>query len=361
MKKALIAVAVAAVCSSSAAVAGTDGFYVGLKAGMDIWSVSTEHDYKSSFPGRARAYDRDGNSTHQLYTNTLDRLNFTGGLFAGYNFNDYVGLEFEYDYLAPMEYKRHHEGLKVWSNALGLSARFMYPLFSDDFEIFAKVGAAWHQDQANYARHHNGVSPIIGGGLQYYFTDNIFARAEYEWLHNLGTTSGSMGVRPDAHLVTLGVGYSFGSRDQVVPVVAPAPQRRTINETRTLGSDVLFGFDKFALTQAGRDTLDTLADEINDQNIEDRKVSVIGHTDRIGSAAYNQKLSEKRAGVVADYLSTKGVTPDVVEGRGKTEPVTGSECDGLSRSKLIQCLARDRRVDVNVQGVVTEEVEVSAN
>ncbi len=354
MKKTLLAVAVMAACASTSAFAGTDGFYVGAKAGIDIWGVSTDNDYKSSFYRQYDWPDHQRREHNQAFTNSLDRLNAAAGLFAGYNVNDYFGVEFEYNYLAPMKMKHHDLNYKVWSNSFGLSGKFMLP-FTDDFELFTKVGVSYNYLNSNYSSHVDLTNLLLGGGLQYYFTDNIFARVEYEWLHNMGSTSSSLGIRPDAQLITVGVGYSFGSREQPV-VVAPAPQKRTINETRTLGADVLFGFDKYNLTQTGQSTLDTLVDEINEQNIEDRQVSVIGHTDRIGSAEYNQKLSEKRANVVADYMSSKGLTPDVVEGRGKTEPVTGSECDGLSRSKLIQCLARDRRVDINVQGVVTEEV-----
>ncbi|MBQ8708230.1 MAG: OmpA family protein [Succinivibrionaceae bacterium] len=353
MKKTLLALAVVAAAGSSSAFAGTEGLYVGLKAGMDIWSMSTENDYKSNF---GRTHDNRRYNTNQAFTNSLDRVSAVGGLFAGYNFNDWVGVEFEYDYLGPLKFKHHGLDYKAWSNSFALSARGMIPI-TDDFEVFGKVGASYNYFNSNYSTHTAHVGMLLGGGLQYYLTDNLFTRVEYQWFHPIGSTSAAIGIRPDAHVVTLGLGYSFGSRNVVAPVVAPAPQKRVINETRTLGSDVLFGFNKSNLTAEGQNTIDNLVDEINSQNIEDRKIAVIGHTDRIGSAAYNQKLSEKRANTVASYMSSKGVTPDVVEGRGKTEPVTGSECDGLSRSKLIQCYARDRRVDVNVQGVITEVVE----
>ncbi len=354
MKKTLLAVAVMAACASTSAFAGTDGLYVGLKAGVDIWGVDTSNDYRSSFYRQYDYANHQRKHTNQAFTNDMDRVNATGGLFAGYNFNDYLGVELEYNYLAPMKMDHSHLNYKVWSNSFGLSGKFMLP-FTDDFEMFTKVGVSYNYLNSNFSKHVDLTNLLLGGGLQYYFTDNIFARVEYEWLHNMGSKASALGIRPDAQLITFGIGYSFGSR-AAAPVIAPAPQKRTINETRTLGADVLFGFDKFNLTQTGQETLDNLVVEINDQNIEDRQVSVVGHTDRIGSAEYNQKLSEKRANVVANYMSSKGLTPDVVEGRGKTEPVTGSECDGLSRSKLIQCLARDRRVDINVQGVVTEEV-----
>ena len=125
-----------------------------------------------------------------------------------------------------------------------------------------------------------------------------------------------------------------------------------------MDSDVAFDFDKYTLTKAGKVELDNISDDINNSDIQNRRITVIGHTDRIGSAAYNQKLSEKRAKTVVDYLGNKGVVVDAYEGRGKTQPLTGDECNGLSRSKLIKCLAKDRRVEVNIQGEIVKTVEV---
>ena len=84
-------------------------------------------------------------------------------------------------------------------------------------------------------------------------------------------------------------------------------------------------------------------------------VLVTGHTDRIGSQAYNQKLSERRANAVRDYLVSKGVARDKIEtlGMGKTQPVPGVVCNQAypkERKALIECLAPNRRVEVEVKG-----------
>jgi len=76
-------------------------------------------------------------------------------------------------------------------------------------------------------------------------------------------------------------------------------------------------------------------------------------TDRLGRAESNQKLSQERARVVADYLVSHGIAADKVraEGRGETQPQTpAGACNGLSRPKMIVCLQPDRRVDVEVSG-----------
>lgn len=83
-------------------------------------------------------------------------------------------------------------------------------------------------------------------------------------------------------------------------------------------------------------------------------IIVTGHTDRIGSAAYNKKLSEARAQTVKDYLISKGVDQKLIfwEGKGFANPVPVTKfCDNkMSRKQLIECLAPNRRVDIEAVG-----------
>jgi OOP family OmpA-OmpF porin len=83
-------------------------------------------------------------------------------------------------------------------------------------------------------------------------------------------------------------------------------------------------------------------------------VLVTGHTDRLGSQQYNQKLSERRAAAVASYLASKGVAKDKIEtlGMGKTQPVPGVVCEQKNRKALIACLQPHRRVEVEVKGEI---------
>lgn len=118
-----------------------------------------------------------------------------------------------------------------------------------------------------------------------------------------------------------------------------------------LSSNLLFGFDRWGINDIvppGRDELEALAAEIVDSNVSSLKI--IGHTDRIGSDADNQRLSERRAGTVRDYLVDRGVEAEkmLVEGRGEREPV--KDCRNLPRSELIRCLAPNRRVEIVVTG-----------
>lgn len=113
-------------------------------------------------------------------------------------------------------------------------------------------------------------------------------------------------------------------------------------------TDSLFEFDSAKLMPSASGALDRLAQNIKACPHQIKHIQIIGHTDRIGNKAYNQKLSAKRAKAVADYLLTQGVAvPMDVEGRGSSEPVT-THCRGKYSSKLIQCLRPDRRVVVKL-------------
>ncbi|MDA0226307.1 MAG: OmpA family protein [Proteobacteria bacterium] len=128
----------------------------------------------------------------------------------------------------------------------------------------------------------------------------------------------------------------------------PAMKPKVLNVTST----ELFTFNKSVLSDAGKAKLDSevLAKLGGFSKIQ--LLSVSGHTDRLGSAQYNQKLSEKRAEVVKAYLVSKGVSASSIEtfGYGKTNPVKACP-DQKDRKALIACLAPNRRVVVHVKGL----------
>ncbi|QKV57926.1 MAG: OmpA family protein [Dechloromonas sp.] len=131
------------------------------------------------------------------------------------------------------------------------------------------------------------------------------------------------------------------------PVAAPKPSGEKI----TVAADALFDFDKATLRPEGKAKLDELVAKAGAIKLE--VILVVGHTDRIGSAEYNQKLSERRAAAVKTYLVSKGIEANRVhtEGKGKTQPVTGDKCKGNAKTKaLIECLQPDRRADIEIIG-----------
>ena len=122
-------------------------------------------------------------------------------------------------------------------------------------------------------------------------------------------------------------------------------------EKITVAADALFDFNKAVLRPEGKAKLDELVSKA--QAIKLEVILAVGHTDRIGGDAYNQKLSEKRAAAVKEYLVAKGIEANRVytEGKGKSQPVTGDTCKGNKKTKaLIDCLQPDRRVDIELIG-----------
>ena len=122
------------------------------------------------------------------------------------------------------------------------------------------------------------------------------------------------------------------------PVVAPVPT----SEKVTFAADAFFDFDKATLKPEGKAKLDDLVSKMGGINLE--VIIAVGHTDSVGSDAYNQKLSVKRAESVKAYLVSKGVEKNRVytEGKGKKQPVADN--------KTAEGRAKNRRVEIEVVG-----------
>ena len=148
-----------------------------------------------------------------------------------------------------------------------------------------------------------------------------------------------------------------GQNCALTPVVTPAPAPTPVPPaTRrvNLSADTLFKFDRSAaadMLPQGRSELDALARSLQSQEMQVQSLTITGHTDRLGDAAYNDRLALQRAHTVRDYLKAAGVrAPMEVRSMGEREPVT-RDCQGLQRSpRLVACLQPDRRVVVDILG-----------
>ena len=144
------------------------------------------------------------------------------------------------------------------------------------------------------------------------------------------------------------------------PAPAPAPVVTQMNatgrETYVLLTDTLFKFNKSApqdMTLGGTQRLADVAKRLKSyQSIQ--SLSIIGFTDRLGSDAYNTELSLARAKTVQAYLESLGVKAgaSTAQGKGKLDPVSPACSSKASRAELIQCLQPDRRVTIEVTGLV---------
>jgi len=134
------------------------------------------------------------------------------------------------------------------------------------------------------------------------------------------------------------------------PAAAPAPAPvvpvAPATEKVSFAADAFFDFDKATLKPEGKAKLDDLSDKVKGITLE--VIIAVGHTDSVGADGYNQKLSEKRAQAVKDYLTSKGTDASrvSVEGKGEKPPVPGHKSPAGP--------AKNRRVEIEVVGTRTK-------
>lgn len=137
---------------------------------------------------------------------------------------------------------------------------------------------------------------------------------------------------------------------QMVEHSEPTPAPEPTPEPMSVDSETLFGFDSAELTSEGEEALRGVIERINAMERVD-SIEVGGHADRVGSADYNQDLSERRAAAVRDFLVDEGVDEGIITSRGYGQDQPIQECDAdLSQSELLECLAPNRRVEILVEG-----------
>jgi OOP family OmpA-OmpF porin len=139
-----------------------------------------------------------------------------------------------------------------------------------------------------------------------------------------------------------------------VEIAAVEPVMRKIE----LKADALFAFDSASLTDNGRSQLNAVLDQLPDAStLQDKHITITGHTDRIGADSYNQKLSEQRAHAVRDYLVSRGLSQDIVDvkGLGSAQPVVS--CGQERGNALIKCLAPNRRTTIEFSAMEVRKTD----
>jgi OOP family OmpA-OmpF porin len=357
---------------SPAALADDSGWY----AGFNVGEAHAKLDDARIRGGLLR----DGFNTTSL---SNEDKHFGFKLFGGYDFSRRFAVEAGYFDLGRYGFMANTTPagtLRGDIKVKGLNADLVGSLpVGERFSLFARAGLIYAEAKdafvgtgavavINPAPSKRAANYKYGVGARYDISHSVGLRAEAERYR----IDDAVGNKGDIDLYSVGLVYRFGAAEPprapaprevepppvVAPVVAappppppppPPPVRRKVN----FSADSLFDFDKDVIKPAGLASLDAFAADLRGAQFEN--ITVVGHTDRIGSHAYNLKLSSRRADAVKAYLVTSaGIPADKVTARGADgdEPVTRpDDCKGQKRTpQLIACLQPDRRVEVEVAG-----------
>src|SRR5450830_996857 len=365
MKKNLISIAVAATLGVSALSASAEDMFRGawyalpgisymstagdlnagngggafIKLGKELspsWDIQGGVGYNTSnekgIPGAGGRYKQTTFGIDALYMFSRDK--FRPFLLAG------VGVaRNKLDYTIPAPYNNLNNTKTGWLADAGFGAQY---LISDNFGLQADVRQQW-------SRARGGLQDTING------TNTNSTETVSSTLVSLGGIFrfGAPAPMPVVAAAEPAPAATVEPTPAPAAVVEPAPLPAVAActptfETVTVSADQLFGFDKYKLSNDGKAALDEVVAKLK-AHPEFELVMVTGHADRIGSVAYNQKLSERRANAVKQYLVAQGVEDSRLQavGKGKSEPV--AECKGAKSKKLIECLAPNRRVVISDQ------------
>ena len=349
MRKTTLSMAVIAALGSSVALAGQlpETWYGGMSVGM-----STYEDMDLQAPLAAPESSDDDKAGGRIY--------------GGYKLNDWFAVEGGYDYLNKMKAGiAATPGMNATIEVQGLdvTGKASYSV-NDMIDLYGRAGAFFFQADADdlHLDPADGIAPTASVGAEFTVDNNWAARVEYQRVFQMDAMD-DIGIQTDNGLFSVGVIYRYGQYKPepvvVAPAPAPVPTMVKVHKEFNLSSDVLFGFDKSTLSAEGESALSDLVKQIKAETPTGGTADVVGHTDRIGSTEYNQKLSVSRAQTVANYMVTLGIPADKinVQGRGESESVTGDSCKKMGRAETIKCLAPDRRVVIKIDGV--KEVEVT--
>jgi OOP family OmpA-OmpF porin len=208
-----------------------------------------------------------------------------------------------------------------------------------------------------------------------HFSEGLWGVEEWNYIFHLRTGDGpafmtcQYMVRFNDAMVVTGAYWKSGECEALTrPVVNTAAARPTVQplptpparplppQKVTLGTDGLFRFGGGSvadLQPEGRQKIELLTQEIRRNFASVKSIAITGHTDRLGSAAYNEALSLERANTVRDLMVRAGVDETLIKtkGLGKTLPVV--ECPGSRKTPaLVACLQPNRRVELEVIGAV---------
>ncbi|HEY7865119.1 MAG TPA: OmpA family protein [Psychromonas sp.] len=257
--------------------------------------------------------------------NNQDQDDIAGGVFAGYNYSSWFAVETGYTYLGETEITKNNS---VEQQGIDLVSKFTWHA-TDDLAVFAKAGGFYYfadgKDQIRAASD-RGLIATTGAGVEYFFNKNVSARLEYQYYHDLELKDSGVNTNWDTHFYGASIVYSWGGSEPVAmvaaePAVVKAAQQEKMISVEPLTVELPFAFNSAQLEPQYLEQLEPIAQHLI--KYPEVELIVVGHSDSSGPAAYNQKLSEQRAALVADYLAAHfNIDKSRVKesGRGELEP-----------------------------------------
>lgn len=255
------------------------------------------------------------------------------GASVGYYLTDDVELALSYGEFHDVRSENGTGNKNIKGSHTGLDALYHFGEPGVGLRPYVSAGLA-HQSISNVpartGRDHTTFAGV-GAGLKYYFTENLYARGGVDGIYNIddGEAEWMAGV---------GIGLNFGgnaNQQQVAavePTPEPAPQPvaepEPAAEVVRVELDVKFDFDKSVVKEESYGDIKNLADFMN--QYPQTTTTVEGHTDSVGTDAYNQGLSERRANAVRDVLVNQyGVDGQRINaaGHGEAQPVADNGTD----------------------------------
>jgi OOP family OmpA-OmpF porin len=335
-----------------------DGWYVGGNVGQSHSDIDNARTSESVLGA--------GSSSTII---SEDNKNTGYKVFGGYQYNRNLGIEGGYFDMGEFDYKANSTAPTGTSNGnmdvQGLNLDLVGTLpVTEKFSVLGRIGATYTETEGKFSgtaaapsnRSEREGGYKYGVGMQYDFTESLAMRAEVERYR----VNDAVGNDGDVDLYSVGLVYRFGGSKYVAPVAvaaAPMPEPEVVRvpEPRrvSFSADSLFDFNRETIKPAGKQDLDQFAADLRGSDYG--VITVTGHTDRIGGHDYNIRLSERRADAVKSYLVESGGIPAnkiMTKGINGAEPVTKpGDCVGDKKTQaLIDCLAPDRRVEVEVTG-----------
>ncbi|SMH40318.1 Outer membrane protein OmpA [Azospirillum lipoferum] len=299
----------------TAAMAQTEGFYVGAGAGVNWTRDADVRDYPTTNFGLKESFDLGG----------------VGSVSAGYasDFGMRAELEFAWRWRNAVDGTESAtpalQGLSGKTSSIAFMGNALYDVKTGTpFTPYIGLGAGVAQVRQKL----NGVSDkdwvfayqgIVGAS--YAVTDNLAVTLDYRYFatldpeFDLGPVTSKGEYRN--HTILAGLRYSFGGPARPTPAVATAPAAPMVQQQPQTEYQVFFDWDKATITPVSDKIIGDAAAAAG--RVRAVSIHVVGHTDSSGSPAYNQRLSLRRAEAVQRALVAKGTPANLISIEGKGE------------------------------------------